>query len=151
MKLNKSFFLNTVSTITILIFSTLSTNAKEINNYAQDQGRESQGDAIAGLIAHSEESDHVLDSSDPKFSSQHNRSGELALAILLITMCQLVQYGCQSQSSELAKPNHSKHRPLVLGLGLGYFYRGINGNQNSNPEVKQESRISHSSSTSHYL
>lgn len=142
MTLNKSFFINTASTITILIFATLSINAKEINNYPQDQSRESQGEVIAALIADSEESDHVIESSDLESSSQQNLPRELALAILLIAMCQLVQYGCQSQSPESAKPKQS--RPLIIGLGLGYFYRGIHGNQKSNQEVKQESIISHS-------
>lgn len=142
MKFNKSFFLNTASTITILIFATLSTNAKEINNYGQDQNRESQDEVIATLITDSEQSDHGIESSVLESRPQHNLSGELTLAILLLTMCQLVQYSCKSQSPESAKPK--QYRPLVLGLGLGYFYRGIHGNQRSNQEVKQESRISHS-------
>lgn len=77
MKLNKSFLFNTVSTITILIFATLSAHAQEINNYAQYQSRGSQGELRAAPL---------VESSDQEFSSQQI-SGELALGILLMMVC----------------------------------------------------------------
>lgn len=86
MKLNKSFFLKTALTITILIGSTLSANAKEINNYAQYQSGESQGELRAAVVADSEGAAPLVESSEPKFSSQQI-AGELALGLLLMMVC----------------------------------------------------------------
>ena len=36
-KLNRSFFVNTALTITLLTSATLSANAKEVNNYGEGQ------------------------------------------------------------------------------------------------------------------
>lgn len=86
MKLNKSFLFNTVSTITILIFTTLSAHAKETNNYAQYQRQSSQGELKASVVADSDGVAPLVGSSERKFSSQQI-AGELALGILLIMVC----------------------------------------------------------------
>ena len=135
MKLNWSFFIKTALTTIFFASTTLSAQSKEVTNYAQDYSSESQSEMIAVPVANSDESNQIVKSSDQEFSLQNNLSGELALAILLITVCQLVQYSCQSQSPKQAKPsepNSLEHRTFVVGLGLGSFYQSVNTDNRSN-------------------
>ena len=144
MKLNWSFFIKTALTTIFFASATLSAQSKEIINYAQYQSRESQGEMIAVSTADSDDYNQIVESPDQEFSSKQNLSGELALAILLITVCQLVQYSCQSQSTKQAKfnePNQLEHRYLFVGLGLGSFYQSVNSNQRSNRFVKKAIRV----------
>ena len=146
MKLNWSFLIKTALTITLFGSATLSAQGKQANNYAQNPSNESYSEVIAALAGDSDESKQVVASSDQEFSSRQNLSGEFALAILLIMVCQLVQCRGQSQSSKQAKSselNQDEHRPLALGMGLGYFYRRINkivikeAIKNSNEKVEE--------------
>ncbi|MDJ0690213.1 MAG: hypothetical protein QNJ41_17090 [Xenococcaceae cyanobacterium MO_188.B32] len=142
MKLNWSFFIKTVLTITLFTSATLSAQGKEVTNYAPDRISKSYGEVRTSPTDDSEESEQVSESSDQRLNSKHTISRDLALAILIIGVCQLVQSSCQSQSPEQAqpgRPNRPNQRPLVLGLGLGYFYQSIYGN--SNQEVKRETRV----------
>ncbi len=144
MKLNWSFFLKTALTATFFTSATLSAQSKEVTEYVQDQSRESQGEVIAALVDDFDESHQLVDSSDQEFSSPHNLSGELALAILLITVCQLVQYSCQSQSpkqAKLSEPDRLEHRAFFVGLGLGSFYQSVDTHNRSNRFVKREIRV----------
>ena len=142
MKLNWSFLIETTLTITLLTSATLSAKAQEVTYYAQDHSSMQHSEVITA--ADFGESDYLIESSDQEFSSTNSISRELAIAILIIAMCQLIQYSCQSQSLEQAKPSPShqpKHRYLLVGLGLGYFYQNVNSNQRSNKKVKRVNRV----------
>ena len=142
MKLNWSFFFKTALTATFFTFATLAVHDQEVTDSAPVPSRERQGEVIAAPAADSEESDQVVASSEQEFISRHNLSGELALAILLITVCQLVQYSCRSQSPKQTKPNQLQHRAFVVGLGLGSFYQSVNTDKLSNRFVKRETGVS---------
>ncbi len=129
MKLNWSFFLKTALTTIFFAFATLSAQSKEVTDYVQAPSKEIPSEVIAAPAADFDDSHQLVESSDQEFSSPHNLAPELALAILLIMVCQLVQYSCQSQSPKQAKPNQPnqpEHRYLVFCLGLGSFYHSVN-------------------------
>ncbi len=136
-----SFFLKTALTATFFTFATLAAHGQEVTDSAPAPSRERQAEVIAAPAADSEESDQVVASSEQEFSSRHNLPGELALAILLITVCQLVQYSCQSQSPKQTKPHQLQHRAFVIGLGLGSLYQSVNTNNRNNRLVKREIRV----------
>ena len=141
MKLNWSFFLKTALTATFFTFATLAAHGQEVTDSAPAPSRERQAEVIAAPAADSDQSHQLVASSEQEFNSQHNLGEELALAILLITVCQIVQYSCQSQSPKQAKPNQLEHRAFVICLGLGSFYQSVNTHNRSNKFVKREIRV----------
>ena len=139
MKLNRSFFINTALTITLLISTTLSARGKEITNYAQNHNSETHGEVISGAVENYARKEYKAESLNQEFSLKQTIEieKELAFALLIILVCQLVKYS--SKSVARATPgvfNKPENRYMVVGLG--HFYHSINGHRGAREYSKEK-------------
>lgn len=137
MKLNWSFFINTVLTITLLTSATLSAQCKEVTNYAQDHSSENHSEVIVARVANSSREDSMAESLHQEFNLKNTIEKELAFAILIIVMCQLVQYSSKSvEQATSGVLNKSEYHYIFVGLG--YFYQSINDRKEAKENLKEK-------------
>ena len=83
MKLNGSFFSNAALIVTLLISPTLSAQAKEVINYAQDHSRESYSQLHAAAPS-AGKADHGAKSDDQGFVSKRTTALEFTFALVTV-------------------------------------------------------------------